>query len=81
MEERKKRRSAPAVRNRSGFFAELLNLMAKQCIFAAMIFAAIYFIKHSNLPFFKTISDTLKGVTSYNISFGDAIEFVRGIFS
>ena len=81
MEDKKRRRNAAPPRNRNGFFAELLNLMAKQCIFAAMIFAAIYFIKHSSLPILKTVTDVLRGVTSYNISFGDAFEFVRGIFS
>lgn len=47
--------------------------MAKQCIFSAMVFAALYYIKNSGFAFSEPVSAFIKNAALYNVT-ADAVK-------
>ncbi len=79
-EVRSRSRSRKPQQKQTGFVPGLINLLTKQCIFAAMIFAALYYVKNANLPFSETVSSFIKNAVGYNLTLDAFIAFVSGIF-
>lgn len=63
-----------------GFLSGLFALMTRQCIFSAMIFAAIYFLKHADFPAFLPICAAIKSAVGFNMTFDFVLGLARGLF-
>ncbi len=68
-----------AKKNNESFLSGLFSLMVKQCIFSAMIFAALYFIKNGNLPFSETVCSFVKGAVGYEMTVETFMNFATGL--
>lgn len=66
-------------KKKESFMAGLFSLMVKQCIFSAMIFGAIYYIKNSALPFSEPVCNFIKGAVGYEMTIEAALELAMGI--
>ena len=77
--DRTPRRRTKNTKNNESFLGGLFSLMAKQCIFSAMIFAAIYFIKNGNLPFSGAVCSFIKNAVGYEMTVETFMNFTSGL--
>ena len=67
-------------RGRDGFWGGLFSLMTKQCVFSAILFALLYGIKISEMPFSKNICSFIKGAVGYEMTVETIKDFTLGLF-
>ena len=68
-------------RRQEGFWGGLFALMTKQCIFSAILFALLYGIKISEMPFSKNICSFIKGAVGYEMTVETIKNFTMGLFT
>lgn len=74
------RRKSRKPKRQEGFWGGLFSLMTKQCIFSAILFALLYGIKISEMPFSKNICSFVKGAVSYEMTVETIKNFTMGLF-
>ncbi len=74
------RRKSRKPRRQEGFWGGLFSLMTKQCIFSAILFALLYGIKISEMPFSKNICGFVKGAVGYEMTVETIKNFTMGLF-
>lgn len=77
--DRTARHRSKNTKNDESFLSGLFSLMVKQCIFSAMIFAALYFIKNGNLPFSESVCSFVKGAVGYEMTVETFMNFTTGL--
>ena len=74
------RRKSRKPKRQEGFWGGLFSLMTKQCIFSAILFALLYGIKISQMPFSKNICSFIKGAVGYEMTVETIKNFTMGLF-
>ncbi len=74
------RRKIRKPKRQEGFWGGLFSLMTKQCVFSAMLFAMLYGIKISEMPFSKNICSFIKGAVGYEMTAETIKDFTMGLF-
>ena len=77
--DRRVRSRTKNTKTNESFLSGLFSLMVKQCIFSAMIFAALYFIKNGNLPFSEAVCSFVKGAVGYEMTAETFMDFTTGL--
>ena len=67
-------------RRQEGFWGGLFSLMTKQCIFSAVLFALLYGVKISGMPFSTNICSFIKGAVGYELTVETIKNFTMGLF-
>lgn len=74
-----KRKSRKPKRQES-FWSGLFSLMTKQCIFSALLFALLYGIKISEMPFSVSVCNFIKNAVGYEMTAETIKNWTMGLF-
>ena len=62
------------------FASGLFSLMVKQCVYSAIIFGAIYYVKLSDLSLSKSICSFIKSAVGYEFTAETIKNITSGLF-